>query len=221
MPRGAVTDREAARLAREQLLQTALSIESYWIDYTHYPAELGELTPVYRQFLPRVDPYGHPYTYALTPDTYALTSFGRDGLPGGSGFDADTTVVQGWVFAQTTPYLGRQEYARLTLQDMVRIASAILYYRDVHSYWPQSLPQLVVEGYLSVQRPFTDVCGNPYDYRVHDLGEGHSVYVLQAYGCDGVAGTDLEEGWLYYFAASDEGYTHMPRGGWPWPGLFD
>jgi hypothetical protein len=47
------------------------------------------------------------------------------------------------------------------------------------------------------------------------------VYVLQAYGCDGVAGTDLEEGWLYYFAASDEGYTHMPRGGWPWPGLFD
>ena len=221
VPRGALTDREATRLAREQLLQTALAIESYWVDYTQYPADMSELTPVYRQFLPRIDPYGHPYAFALTPQTYTLIGYGRDGAPGGSGFDADTRVEEGQVLAQTTPYRGRQEYARYTVLDMTNIATALTYYRDVHGHWPGTLPQLQEDGDFQSFREFTDFCGNPYVYQVHDVGLGHFAYTLRAYGCDGVPGTDLEESWLYFFAANDEGNISMPRTGWPWPGLFD
>ncbi len=36
-----------------------------------------------------LDGWGGPFQYRVTGDSYELFSYGRDGLPGGSGLDAD------------------------------------------------------------------------------------------------------------------------------------
>ena len=221
LPAGALTDRESARLTRQQLLELSLGFESYWVDFSHYPTHTEELVPFYLRRLHLSDPYGNPYQVSIQPDAYALTGLGSDGLPGGHGFAADTTVVPDRHIAETTPYRGRHEYARLTLQDMQEIAGALAYYHDLYGEWPATLDLLIGESWFTRPRSFEDFCGNPYDYQVQDAGLGHSRYVLRAYGCDGVPNTDLEEQWLYFFTANDEGYSTAPRPGWPWPGLFD
>lgn len=38
-----------------------------------------------------LDAWGHPLQYTVDGDTYTITSFGRDGAPGGVGLDADLT----------------------------------------------------------------------------------------------------------------------------------
>ena len=39
------------------------------------------------------DPWGHPYVYDLqSSDNYTVTSYGADGVEGGSGNDMDLSV---------------------------------------------------------------------------------------------------------------------------------
>jgi len=39
-PRGAITDRDAARVTRQQLAEPAQSVESYRVDTNYYPERL-------------------------------------------------------------------------------------------------------------------------------------------------------------------------------------
>ena len=222
LPRGAMTDREAARVVRQQLAELAQSLESYRVDTNYYPERLEDMASgLYRTFLHAVDPYGNRYGYSRGSDDYVLTGLGRDGLPGGEGFDADSTVARGMQLIATTPYRGRYEYMRRTFQDMSRIVGALTYFHEQNGRWPDTLIELVGGAYFEWPRPFTDFCGNPYDYHVFDTGMGRHEYRLRAFGCDGT-GTDPLE-WMLYYSASDDGYAISP--GWQfsylWPGLFD
>lgn len=108
LPRGAITDREAARVVRQQLAELAQSVESYRVDNNVYPERIEDLASgLYQTFLHAVDPYGKRYQYSRGSDDYVLTGFGRDGRPGGEGFDADSTVTRGMQLVATTPYRGR------------------------------------------------------------------------------------------------------------------
>ncbi len=222
LPRGAITDREAARLTRQQLAELALAIESYRVDANVYPERIEDLAPVYQRFLHTVDPYGNRYLYAPRDDDYVLTSLGRDGLPGGEGFDTDSKVTRGRQFVETTPYRGRYEYARSTLLDLSGIAGALSYFQEQTGRWPDSLDELVGGPWFSWPRPFTDACGNPYDYRVFDLGLGRRGYRIRAFGCNGVTETNSLE-YLLDYSADNQGYTSSPLGrfAYVWPGLFD
>ena len=222
LPRGAITDREAARFTRQQLTELAQSAESYWVDNNQFPVRIEDLAPYYRRFIPSVDPYGHPYVFSFAPQAYVLTSLGKDGLPGGEGFDADTKVTNGMQLVATTPYRGRYEYLRRTFMDMSQIAGALSYFQEQTGTWPASLSELVGGPWFSWQRAFTDDCGNPYDYHVFDTGFGNREYRLRAFGCNGVSYTDPFEG-LLYFSADTAGYVSAPgwRFAYRWPGLFD
>ena len=42
-----------------------------------------------------LDPWGHPYEYARrSSTTFMLISYGRDGMPGGDGDDADISITR-------------------------------------------------------------------------------------------------------------------------------
>ena len=222
LPRNAITDREAARLTRQQLAELAQAVESYRVDYNRFPERIEEVAPLYQPFLHSVDPYGHRYVLALAPDDYVLTSLGRDGLPGGDGFDADSRITNGMQFTATTPYRGGYEYLRRTFQDMSQIAGALSYFEEQTGRWPDALSELVGGPWFSWPRPFTDDCGNPYDYRVFHTGFGRMEYRLRAFGCNGVPDTDPFESLLYY-SADTSGYVSSPgwRFAYRWPGLFD
>jgi hypothetical protein len=222
LPRGAITDREAARLTRQQLTELAQSVESYRVDNNYFPARIEEVSPIYRRFLPLVDPYGHPYVFSLAPDAYVLSSLGRDGASGGEGFDADSKVTKGMRLVATTPYRGRHEYLRRTINDMSQIAGALNYFQEETGRWPDTLSELIGGPWFTWPRAFTDDCGNPYEYHVYDLGFGRNMYQLRAHACNGVTYTDPWED-LLYFWADNEGY--VSNSGWRftfrWPGLFD
>lgn len=222
MPRGAITDREAARLTRQQLSELAQSLESYRVDNNRFPDRIEDVAPVYRRFVPGVDPYGHPYVFSLAPDAYVLTGLGRDGLTGGEGFDADTKVSNGLQLAATTPYRGRYEYLRRTFMDMSQVAGALSYFEEQNGRWPDSLSELIGGPWFHWPRAFSDDCGNPYDYHVFNTGFGNREYRLRAFGCNGTPNTDPFED-LLYFSADTAGYTSAPgwRFAYRWPGLYD
>ncbi|MBZ5637549.1 MAG: type II secretion system protein GspG [Acidobacteriia bacterium] len=222
LPRGAITDREAARLTRQQLSELGVALESYRVDNNRYPQRIEDVAPVYQRFLHPVDPYGHRFVFSSGPDEYVLTSLGRDGLPGGEGFDADSEVTRGAQLGETTPYRGRYEYLRRTFQDLSQIAAALSYFQEQTGRWPDSLSELVGGPWFSWPRPFIDFCGNPYDYHVFDIGLGRREYRLRAFGCDGIPETDPLENVLY-FSADDAGHVTAPgwRFAYLWPGLFD
>ena len=169
-----------------------------------------------------MDPYGRPYVFSLAPDAYVLTSLGRDGQPGGQGFDADTKVANGMQLVATTPYRGRYEYLRRTFMDMSQIAGSLSYFREETGRWPESLTELVGGPWFWWPRSFNDDCGNPYDYRVLTGQSGWSEYQLRASACNGVSNTDPWGDFLYYSETSD-GYGSAPgwRFAYRWPGLFD
>lgn len=98
--------------ARSQMDVFALALDSYYADATSYPTtgqgldalrRRPETPPVPRRwrgpYLRRsapVDPWGRPYVYTSPgvhdPESYDLSTLGRDGLPGGVGEDADITT---------------------------------------------------------------------------------------------------------------------------------
>lgn len=90
--------------ARAQIENLASSLELYMLDTGRYPsneAGLGALLeppsdatgwsgPYLRRGRVPSDPWGRPFHYASAgPDQFTLTSYGRDGVAGGTGEDAD------------------------------------------------------------------------------------------------------------------------------------
>ena len=97
--------------AKAQIELLSLALDAYRLDNDYYPASALGLNalrskpsgdrearnwrgPYVRKEIP-VDPWGRPYIYKspgeVNPDSYDLLSYGRDGVPGGSGEDADVT----------------------------------------------------------------------------------------------------------------------------------
>ena len=222
LPNGSITDREAARLTRQDLTELATAVESYRVDNNVFPASIDEVAPVYTRFPHLIDPYGRPYVFALAPDAYVLSGLGRDGLPGGEGFDADSKVANGMQLVATTPYRGRNEYFRRTIKDMSQVSAALNYFQEGNGRWPASLSELIGGPWFSWPRSFNDDCGNPYEYHVYDLGFGRNMYQLRAHSCRSATYTDPWDD-LLYFAADNQGYVSNPAGRWVyrWPGLFD
>ena len=97
--------------ARSQIEIFGLALETYRLDNDYYPstaqgldalrqAPAGEPAPrnwrgPYLKKSVPLDPYGRPYQYrspgTVNPDSYDLSSLGRDGVSGGTGEDADIT----------------------------------------------------------------------------------------------------------------------------------
>lgn len=98
--------------ARSQMEVFAMALDSYYTDAMSYPTTAQgldalrrrpEAAPVPRRwrgpYLRRAapaDPWDRPYIYVSPgthdPESYDLSSLGRDGLPGGAGEDADITT---------------------------------------------------------------------------------------------------------------------------------
>ena len=97
--------------ARAQVEVFGLALDAYRLDNDYYPSTAQALEalrrppsgapearnwrgPYLKKAVP-ADPYGRPYVYRSpgdsNPDGYDLLSLGRDGVPGGSGEDADIT----------------------------------------------------------------------------------------------------------------------------------
>ena len=97
--------------ARAQVEVFGLALDAYRLDTDYYPSTAQGLEALRRQpagapaarnwrgpYLKKavpLDPYGRPYVYRSpgesNPETYDLMSLGRDGVPGGTGEDADIT----------------------------------------------------------------------------------------------------------------------------------
>lgn len=95
--------------AKSQLELFALALDQYRLDNDYYPSSAQGLEslralpsgdppprnwrgPYLRKAVP-LDPWGHPYVFVspgvVNAHSYDLTSYGRDGQPGGAGEDAD------------------------------------------------------------------------------------------------------------------------------------
>jgi Type II secretion system (T2SS), protein G len=82
------------RRARELMVHVARAVETYRHQKGRPPASLDDLVPALLPALPQ-DPWGRPFRYALEGKTYRLHCDGADGVPGGTGDDADLVVVDG------------------------------------------------------------------------------------------------------------------------------
>ncbi|PHV11013.1 type II secretion system major pseudopilin GspG [Chitinimonas sp. BJB300] len=90
-------------IARAQVEAFAKALDAYRVDVGNYPtseqglnalvtrpAELSKWNGPYMPKILPLDPWGRAYLYrALSPSEYDLLSYGKDGVPGGSGDDAD------------------------------------------------------------------------------------------------------------------------------------
>ena len=90
------TDVEKARVQRAQTnirgIQSALDL--FRLDNSKYPTTEQGLDALVGRYISSqpIDPWGNPYVYqrpGANGRDYDIISFGRDGKPGGDGFDAD------------------------------------------------------------------------------------------------------------------------------------
>jgi general secretion pathway protein G len=92
------------KVARAQIESFGKALDQYRLDTGHYPTSEQGLAalvtkpadearwdgPYLKKGVPS-DPWGTPYTYKRpgTKGEYDIVSFGKDGVPGGTGEDAD------------------------------------------------------------------------------------------------------------------------------------
>ena len=92
-------------VAHAQAASIAASLELFYLDFGRYPSESKGLNvlltappeaagwrgPYLKDASGLVDPWGKPYLYAPDENTegFTIISFGRDGVEGGEGDDAD------------------------------------------------------------------------------------------------------------------------------------
>ena len=89
-------DESSVAAAQAQIKNFKTAIIAYKLKYKKLPGSLEELVnnPKGIEFLdpPEVpnDPWGHPYQYTKESSSkFVIVSYGADGSPGGSGYDAD------------------------------------------------------------------------------------------------------------------------------------
>ena len=91
-------------VVRDQLHAFGQALDQYRLDAGHYPSTQQGMAalvdkpanetrwdgPYLKKAIP-LDPWGTPYVYKLPGDhgDYDLISYGKDGVPGGTGEDAD------------------------------------------------------------------------------------------------------------------------------------
>lgn len=98
-----------ATVAAAQIDALDKSIEQFYVDTGHFPSTQQGLIALFAQpatepkwrgpymkKAPPSDPWGHPYAYTspgggTPPRDFDITSYGKDGVAGGSGDDADIT----------------------------------------------------------------------------------------------------------------------------------
>ena len=99
--------RAKSDVARAQAANIAASLELFYIDHDRYPDASEGLDalltapasddaqfwrgPYFKEETGLTDPWGRPYLYEVdeTRDGFTVISFGRDGVEGGEGDDAD------------------------------------------------------------------------------------------------------------------------------------
>lgn len=97
--------RAKADVARSQAASIAASLELFFLDFGRYPSDaegLGALLaepgdtqtwrgPYFKEASGLIDPWGKPYLYSVDAggEAFTVTSYGRDGVEGGEGDDAD------------------------------------------------------------------------------------------------------------------------------------
>jgi len=82
--------------AQSQIRQFETAILAYRLRFKRYPSSLDELVnppsgPTLLQGASSIpmDPWGNPYVYTVEGSGYRIVSYGANGQPGGTGFDAD------------------------------------------------------------------------------------------------------------------------------------
>jgi hypothetical protein len=89
--RGPGTSRDNLRRVMSNMRSVATAIESYSVDFSHYPESFGldtlqvlesTLEPVYIKALPETDPWQEPFRVrSVAAEGYAIISYGSDGEP--------------------------------------------------------------------------------------------------------------------------------------------
>jgi hypothetical protein len=89
--RGPSSQTEVVRRAMAELRSAGTACESFAVDNNVYPGPVtpidtlatvaSSLQPIYIRQLPIMDPWGHPYLFWSNTQSYALLSYGVDGLP--------------------------------------------------------------------------------------------------------------------------------------------
>ena len=96
-------DRGYVGAAKTQIKSLEAAVRTFRIDNGRYPSTsegLAVLIPPPPAELPRydpegymdripVDPWSHPYVYRSDGHDFEIVSYGRDGVEGGDGYDAD------------------------------------------------------------------------------------------------------------------------------------
>lgn len=83
------------RIAKTQIRDLANKVEMYRMDHRRYPNSLQELVTApspYADAEQLIDPWGHPFLYQqrdVGGRKFTIGSYGGDGQPGGTGYDAD------------------------------------------------------------------------------------------------------------------------------------
>ncbi len=99
-------DRGKANIAKAQVQTVASKIDNYRLDTNRLPSKLDDLVSQpagvngwlgpYAKESDFNDPWGHPLEFRAPGESqdYDLVSYGKDGKPGGSSFDADIRFEQ-------------------------------------------------------------------------------------------------------------------------------
>jgi len=87
-------DKSYVVAAKAQIKNLENALQEFRLDHHKYPSTeegLTVLKPEYIKEIPK-DPWDHPYVYRYPSEhgaEFDLFSYGRDGAPGGEGFDRD------------------------------------------------------------------------------------------------------------------------------------
>lgn len=88
------TTRGKGLLAWDSVRKVARAAEQFRVAKGRYPENMEEMIPRFLSGEIR-DPWGTPVGYRKTASGYQAICFGADGIPGGTGDDADINIVNG------------------------------------------------------------------------------------------------------------------------------
>lgn len=89
-----IYDHSQTEKAKLDVKNLGTALDAYRLQKGRYPAPAEGLAALTKSKVLKElpdDPWGTPYAYALEDGEPVVTSYGADGVPGGSGRDADIT----------------------------------------------------------------------------------------------------------------------------------